>query len=83
MYIIISPIDKGLIAGQAGKGELYGHDRIRKARHAVEQLSMLYRIKADSKEENKTLEYEITVTEQRLIAMGYNDFSKLEFKKAD
>ena len=49
----------------------------------IEQLSMLYRIKADSKEDNKTLEYEITVTEQRLIAMGYNDFSKLEFKKAD
>lgn len=49
----------------------------------IEQLSMLYRIKADSKEENKTLDYEITVTEQRLIAMGYNDFSKLEFKKAD
>ena len=49
----------------------------------IEQLSMLYRIKADSKEENKTLEYEITVTEQRLTAMGYNDFSKLEFKKAD
>ena len=49
----------------------------------IEQLSMLYRIKADSKEENKTLEYEITVTEQRLTAMGYNDFSKLEFRKAD
>ena len=49
----------------------------------IEQLSMLNRIKADSKEENKTLEYEITVTEQRLTAMSYNEFSKLEFKKAD
>ncbi|CDB89344.1 hypothetical protein DXC30_02165 [Butyribacter intestini] len=49
----------------------------------IELLSTLYRIKADNKEENKTLDYEITVTEQRLTAMGYNDFSKLKLEKAD
>ena len=43
----------------------------------IELLSTLY------KEENKTLDYEITVTEQRLTAMGYNDFSKLKLEKAD
>lgn len=45
----------------------------------IEQLTMLYRIKAESKEENKILDYEIIVTEQRLSAMGYSDFSKLRF----
>ena len=44
----------------------------------IEQLTMLYRIKAGTKEENKILDYEITVTEQRLSAMGYNDLSKLK-----
>ena len=44
----------------------------------IEQLVILYRIKASAKEENKVLNYEISVTEARLQAMGITDFSKLQ-----
>lgn len=44
----------------------------------IEQLVMLYQIKAASKEENPVLNFNIVVTEQRLTALGYCDFNKLK-----
>lgn len=44
----------------------------------IEQLVILYRIKAAGTEENKVLNYEISVTEARLQAMGITNFSKLK-----
>lgn len=44
----------------------------------IEQLVMLYRIRAAGKEENKVLNYEIIVTEGRLQAMGVTDLSKFK-----
>ena len=44
----------------------------------IEQLVMLYQIKAASKEENPVLDFNIVVTEQRLTALGYCDFNKLK-----
>ena len=44
----------------------------------IEQLVMLYQIKAASKEDNPVLDYNIVVTEQRLTALGYCDLNKLK-----
>lgn len=44
----------------------------------IEQLVMLYQIKAASKEENPVLNFNIVVTEQRLTALGYCDLNKLK-----
>ncbi len=44
----------------------------------IEQLVVLYRIRAAGTEKNKVLEYEISVTEGRLQAMGITDLSKFK-----